>query len=94
MIVCVQELGMTTERIEVRLEPEQRRRLVEMAERDRATISEMIRRMIDETYDAQMHERRMAAAKRLVTREIEDVPDPDELSRQLAEAHGPVELYQ
>lgn len=78
---------MTTERIEVRLDPEQRRRLAELAEEESASISELVRRMIDEKFEARMRERRMAAVERLVSREIEDVPDPDELSRQLADKY-------
>lgn len=80
---------MTTERIEVRLAPEQKRRLAELAEQDQVTISEAIRDMIDERFEARARERRAAALHRLVSREIDNVPDPAELSRQLSQAYRP-----
>ena len=75
---------MTTDRIEVRLEPEDRRMLAELAEEERSTLSEVVRRMIKKSYEERVRARRRAAAEALVAMEIEELPDPDELSRQLA----------
>jgi hypothetical protein len=75
---------MTAERIEFRIEPEDRRKLAEMAEEEHSTLSEVMRDMIRKTYEERMRKKRIEAAEALVAMELDDVPDPDELSRQLA----------
>lgn len=40
--------------------------------------------MIDEAYEGVLLERRRAAVRRIAAAHVEDVPDLDELSRQLA----------
>jgi hypothetical protein len=84
---------MTTERLEVRLDADRRRKLEELAEMEDESISETVRLLIDRTYDATKRERRMRAAARLVALEVEDVPDPEELSRQLNETYSAGDLY-
>lgn len=83
---------MVLERLDVRLETEHRRKLAELAEREKASISEVVRRMIDRAYEAEMRERRLAAAERLVAMDLGGVPEPDELSTLLDEAHGAGDL--
>ena len=58
--------------------------LAELAEEERSTLSEVVRRMIKKSYEERVRARRRAAAEALVAMEIEELPDPDELSRQLA----------
>lgn len=80
-------------RLDVRLDDKQRRRLEELAEDRRAPISEVVRRLIDDAYEDIMRERRMEAVERLAALEVEDVPDPDTLSRELEAAHEPGGLH-
>lgn len=75
---------MASERLAVRLDPEQKRKLLEMAERDNASVSDIIRRLIDEAYEVDRRARLMKLIDEMASMNIEDVPDPDELSRQLA----------
>jgi hypothetical protein len=79
---------MRTQRIEVRLEPETREKLEEVAAARGATVSELVRSLIESSYEEEVSGRRLAAAGRLGEMEIEDVPDPGVLKRQLAEAHA------
>lgn len=74
---------MASERLEVRLDQERRRKLAELAERRGTAVSEAVRSLIDEAYEAILRERRMEAAHALAAMAVEDVPEPDELSRQL-----------
>ena len=55
-----------------------------------APTSEVVRRLIDEAWEAMMLERRKAAVERLIALEVEDVPDPDILSRQLQKTYDPL----
>ena len=79
-------------RLHVRLDPERRRRLEELAEEKGAPISEVVRRLIDDAYQGIMQERRRQAVRRLTSLEIEVVPDAATLSRELEEAHEPGDL--
>ena len=76
-------------RLNVRLDDEQRRRLDMVVETRGAPISEVAPGLIDDAYEEVMLERRRAAARRLAAMEIEDVPDPETLSRELEAAHEP-----
>ena len=80
-------------RLDVRLDDERRRRLEELVEERDMPISEVVRRLIDDAYEEIMLERRKAAVERMVALEIEDVPDPETLSRELEAAHEPGGLY-
>lgn len=79
---------MRTQRIEVRLEPETRAKLEEVAAARGATVSELVRSLIERSYEEEVSGRRFAAAERLGAMEIEDVPDTDVLKRQLGEAYA------
>lgn len=81
--------GMVTDRLEVRLDPDHRRKLSELAAARRAPVSELVREMIDRAYEADLRERRLRAVRELAAMEIEDVPDPETLKRQLDSAHDP-----
>lgn len=78
---------MATDRLDVRLDPEHRRKLMEMAAEQGAPVSETVRRLIDRAYEDTLQARRKRAAQMLAQLEIEDVPDPATLSRQLEGAH-------
>lgn len=80
---------MASQRLDVRLDEERRRRLRELAIEQGTPISELIRRLIDAAYEETVRQRRIRAAQRIAELEIEDVPDPEALSRQLEEAHEP-----
>jgi hypothetical protein len=74
---------MTTDRLAVRIDSVQRRKLKEMAERHHVSISEVVRRLIDEAYDDDQLAWRIQLAEEIGQMCVEEVPDPDELSRQL-----------
>jgi uncharacterized protein (DUF1778 family) len=80
-------------RLDVRLDPERRKRLEEMA-RDRGVpISDVVRSLIDDAYESILRERRRKAVDHLVSLEVEDPPDPQALSRELEAAHEPGGLH-
>ena len=76
-------------RLDVRLDDEQRRRLDEIVEERGRPISEVVRGLIDDAYEAVMRERRLEAVQRLVALEVEEPPDLAQLSRELEAAHEP-----
>jgi hypothetical protein len=83
---------MVTERLEVRLDPERRRKLSELAAEHGAPVSEVVRQMIDQAYEETLRGRRLRAARELARLEVEDVPDPETLSRQLEGTYEPADL--
>lgn len=78
-----------TERLDVRLDREHRRKLEEAARSRGLTVSEMVRRMIEQAYEQELRTERRRAAEELSGLEVEEVPDPETLSRQLEGAHEP-----
>ena len=80
---------MATDRLDVRLDPEHRRKLRELAAEQGAPVSEAVRRLIDRAYEETLRARRKRAAQVLAQLEIEEVPDPVTLSRQLEGANEP-----
>jgi hypothetical protein len=83
---------MVTGRLEVRLDPERRRRLSELATEHGALVSEVVRQMIDQAYEETLRSRRLRAARELARLAVEDVPDPETLSRQLEGTYEPADL--
>jgi hypothetical protein len=81
-----------SDRLDVRLDSDRRRKLSEVAAEYNTAISEAVRIMIDQAYEDVVQERRRQAARVLAAMAVEDVPDPEELSRQLSEAHEPTGL--
>ncbi|HEX5700890.1 MAG TPA: ribbon-helix-helix protein, CopG family [Rubrobacter sp.] len=81
---------MRTERLEVRLDPETRGKLEEVAAARGSSVSELVRSLIEHSYEVEIAgAARLKAAERIGRMEVEDVPEPAELKRQLSEAHGP-----
>ncbi|MDP2674453.1 MAG: ribbon-helix-helix protein, CopG family [Dehalococcoidia bacterium] len=84
--------GIETERLEVRLDRERRRKLSELAQGRGVPVSQAVRQMIDEAYKEALRERRIRAARELARLAVEDVPDPATLSRQLEGTYEPPDL--
>ena len=80
-------------RLDVRLDPERRHRLEEMARAQGVPISDVIRSLIDDAYEGILRERRRKAVDRLVSLGVEDPPEPEALSRELEAAHDPGGLH-
>ena len=78
-----------TVRLEVRLDEKHRAQLEEIAVNRGASISEVVRSLIDDAYEEISRERIRRAVERLINLRGEAMPDPEELSRQLASAHEP-----
>jgi predicted DNA-binding protein len=74
---------MVAERLEVRLDPEHRRKLEEITAARGAPVSQVVRELIDQAYEEADRAARREAARRIGELQIEEVPDPEELSRQL-----------
>lgn len=83
---------MVAERLDVRLDSDRRRKLVEIAAARHAPVSAVIRDLIDQAYEEELRAERMRAALALGILEVEDVPDPETLSQQLASAYDTSDL--
>lgn len=80
-------------RLDIRLDSELRRRLEIVVEEKGEPISEVVRRLIDDAYQEIMLARRLRAAETLASLEVEDLPDPEQLSRELEAKYEPGGLY-
>ena len=76
-------------RLEVRLDGALRAQLQELAEERQAPVAHVVRELIKIGYEELKRQRRLRAVEVLNGLEIEDVPDPEELSRQLAATYEP-----
>lgn len=75
----------------MRLDPETRGKLEEVAAARGSSVSELVRDLIKRSHEEEVAgAARLAAAERIGRMEVEDVPPPAELKRQFSEAHGPV----
>ncbi len=74
---------MVTKRVEVRLDEETAGTLTELATERQTTVSEVMREAVRRLDDDYRRERRRLAVDRLAAMEIEEMPDPDELARQM-----------
>ena len=79
---------MLGERLEVRLDAARRQRLNIIATARKQPIAAVIRDLIDQEHEALLAAKRRQAAEALGRLEVEDVPDPDILSRQLDETYA------
>lgn len=81
---------MQSERVQVRLDPDTRARLEEVAASTPsrgASISELVRSLIQAAHQELVSQGRIAAAERPGELSIEDVGEPKELKRQSAQTH-------
>jgi len=77
---------MGIDRVEVRLDPETRRKHEEVTTTRGLSVSELVRDLIERCYEEEVAgAARLAAAERIGRMEVEDVPEPAELKRQLSE---------
>lgn len=79
---------MASARLDVRLDRERRQKLDEIAASRRVPVSAVIRAMIDETYEAVHRADRLRVVQELAGLHVEDVPDPETLSRQLESTYA------
>lgn len=79
-----------TERVEVRLDAETRGKLERVARVRGSTVSELVRALIEESYEEEARGERLKAAERIGAAALEDVPGPAELKRQFSGAPGEV----
>lgn len=70
-------------RVEFRLDEEHRQRLDDIAEERDASISEVLRGLIDEAWEALMVERRLQLVREIASFEMEVPDDPQDLFREL-----------
>jgi uncharacterized protein (DUF1778 family) len=77
---------MRTERIEVRLDPDTRGKLEEVAAVRGLSISELVRDLIERSREEEVACAARLAVARIRQMEIEDVPEPAELEWQLSES--------
>jgi Arc/MetJ-type ribon-helix-helix transcriptional regulator len=78
---------MRTEKVEVRLDSETRLKLEELAAARGSSVSELVRSLIERSHEEVVAGTARLAAERIGGMEVEDVPEPAELKRQLSEAH-------
>jgi predicted transcriptional regulator len=79
---------MTLERVEVRLDADRKQKLNKIAEIRDESVSELVRQMIDRLYDEAMLEYRLELVRRMSEANVEEMPDPEELSRQMNNKYG------
>lgn len=80
-----------TVRLEVRLDEKRRAQLEEIAGNRGASVSDVVRSLIDEAYEEISRERRRRAVERLINLNVEQMPDPEELARQLNDKYEPTD---
>ena len=76
-------------RFEVRLDPECRERLHELAEKDGVPASEVVRRLIDHAYESIAKARKLQAVQELAGMSMEIPGNPEDLYRILERTHEP-----
>jgi hypothetical protein len=74
---------MKYERLEVRLDQEHARKVAELREAYGTSTSEAVRRAIDEAHQKATLAKRLEIVRRMAEANIEEMPDPEELRRQL-----------
>jgi DNA-binding GntR family transcriptional regulator len=79
--------------LEVRLDQEHRLRLVKLAEARGASVSEVVRQLIDQAYEGVCRAERLRAVQALAELSVEDVPDLETLRQQLDSAYESPDLY-
>ena len=80
-------------RLEVRLDPEHRSRLEEIAREKGAPISEVVRGLIDDAYEEIDRARRRRAVEKMKSMELDVPEDPQEIFRIIREARKIGPLY-
>jgi hypothetical protein len=74
--------------VEIRLDARAAEALGNLAAEKKATVSEVMREALWRLYDEYRRERRRLAVERLAAMEIEEMPDPEELARQMNKTYA------
>jgi hypothetical protein len=74
---------MVTRRFEIRLDPEREEHVEYVAGEEGVSMTDAFRRLLDRGWDDWMRERRRLAVERIAAMEIEEMPEPEELARQM-----------
>ncbi|MYE32802.1 MAG: hypothetical protein F4X80_09175 [Chloroflexi bacterium] len=70
-------------RVEIRLDEEHRQRLDDIVEDRDGSVSEVLRGLIDDAWEALMVERRLQLVREIASFEMEVPDDPQDLFREL-----------
>lgn len=84
---------MVTKRLELRLDEEFLRDIERVAREEGKPLSEIARRFMGVGYEDWLKARRKLALQRILEANIEDVPEPDVLKRQLESAYDIPDPY-
>lgn len=74
---------MVTRRFEIRLDPEREEHVERVAVDEGVSMTDAVRRLLDRGWEDWMKNRRRLAVERIAAMEIEEMPEPEELNRQL-----------
>ncbi|MGK2964844.1 MAG: hypothetical protein ACSLFM_04480 [Tepidiformaceae bacterium] len=74
-------------KLEVRLDPDRREKLARLADARDSTVADLVRSLIDQAFEEFDIRRRLAIVAELAAMGTESMPDPDDLSRELASAY-------
>ena len=74
---------MVTRRFEIRLDSAREEHLEYVAKEERVSMTDAFRRLLDRGWEDWMRERRRLAVERIAALEIEEMPEPEELARQM-----------
>lgn len=78
---------MATKRVEFRIDEDTAETLSELVARRKTTVSEVLREAVRRMDEQEQRERRRRIVDELAAMEIEEMPDPQELKRQLDSMH-------
>jgi Arc/MetJ-type ribon-helix-helix transcriptional regulator len=76
-----------TKRVEFRVDEETAETLSELVARRKTTVSEVLREAVRRMDEQEQRERRRRIVDELAAMEIEEMPEPEELKRQLDSMH-------
>lgn len=79
-------------RLDVRLDDERRQRLEEIAREQGAPISDVVRSLIDDAWEAIMLERRLQAVREIASIELDVPDDPQDLCDELNARYDSTDL--
>jgi Arc/MetJ-type ribon-helix-helix transcriptional regulator len=83
---------MKYDRVEIRLDEEHQRKISEL-KAEYGSASEVIRRGIDAVYEEARVKRGKAIVRRMAEANLEEMPDPEELKRQIESAYDVPDPY-
>lgn len=75
------------------LDKEQKAKLEEVAKAREMPVSKLMHQLIDEAYEEAMIEKRLQLVREMAEANLEDMPDPEELKRQILTKYDDKSLY-